>query len=177
MALYSTQSARLMSRQKKVFVSLAFVGLLVCLFAGAHALLFWLPADWGGIDESGEFTSLREYLSVLVALFGGLGLGQFIDKSVHRSFYLSEAYAQIEALRLIVEASTSEASLKGVIARFEHERAQLLKRLDDLPKSHECDQPLLWPDGQMSLVYGSMIALAHEQLARLQPLSEARPKT
>jgi hypothetical protein len=62
--LYSTALQVGPSWRARVFLALAAVGLLTCLFQGAHAMLFWLPSTWGHIDEHGEYEGKTTLLAV-----------------------------------------------------------------------------------------------------------------
>ncbi|HLA88898.1 MAG TPA: hypothetical protein VJL28_00520 [Gemmatimonadaceae bacterium] len=42
---------------------LAAIGVLVCLFQGAHALLWWMPGSWEVLGDDGQALSLRSVVS------------------------------------------------------------------------------------------------------------------
>jgi len=57
---------------RKIISILAAVGLLICLFSGINAMLFWFPEDWGTIGGEGEYVSYKLAIASVLVLFASL---------------------------------------------------------------------------------------------------------
>lgn len=68
-------------RKGKIFLSLAAIGFLLCMYQGAEAMLFWMPDSWGRFSE-GEYTTYRDLLAGLFAALGGGALILLIDEAI-----------------------------------------------------------------------------------------------
>lgn len=64
----------------KICNILAIICLLIVVFFGIKSILFWIPASIGGVDEDGNFTSIKDGLSTIIALFA-ISLIGIADKS------------------------------------------------------------------------------------------------
>lgn len=99
--LLSTSDADRMNWTSKVFLGLASIGFLVCMYQGAAAMLSWMPDSWGTIDEEGEFQTYRLAFSSLFASLGGVALLIFLDQATTERTTLRVLREQIEIERKI----------------------------------------------------------------------------
>lgn len=60
-------------------------GLIIFFSAGFEKALFFIPEDWGGIDEDGDWRSAKEGLSFIFALLTSVGLLIKSDKIFSKS--------------------------------------------------------------------------------------------
>ncbi|MDG4474827.1 hypothetical protein [Thiovibrio frasassiensis] len=103
--LYSTSHTSLLSWRQKVFLALAALAFLACMYKGAEAMLWWMPSTWGGVDEDGEYQTLRASMASLFAILGGLAFIQFIDAATHNKFFLRLASERAREFERILKAS------------------------------------------------------------------------
>lgn len=45
------------------------IGIGLFFYVGFERALFFIPADWGGVDEDGDFVSTRRYLAGLLSMY------------------------------------------------------------------------------------------------------------
>ena len=82
MLLLSTNDPTSLSWNGIVFLSLAAIGFLVCMYQGADAMLSWILGHWEFVSrETGERSSMRMYFAGTFALLGGVTLIQFLDEA------------------------------------------------------------------------------------------------
>ncbi|SRR6266536_1422268 len=58
-------------RFEKTYCYLGVIAFLFCIGAGSYHLLWWIPRNWGWLDEDGQWTDLRIFLGMVSALFVG----------------------------------------------------------------------------------------------------------
>ena len=104
--LLSTADSNRLNRLQRIFLGLASIGFLTCMYQGADALLSWMPDAWGGIDEDGEFQTYRSGLAATFAATGGIALICFIDEATKNRTSLLVLRQQIEDERRINEAES-----------------------------------------------------------------------
>ncbi|PZO79004.1 MAG: hypothetical protein DI626_11735, partial [Micavibrio aeruginosavorus] len=80
--------ASILSWPRKFFFVLAAIALLVCIYNGCHAMLFWLPDSLGGYDENGDWRTARTGLSSVLTFLIGCSFISFIDNSLKASLVL-----------------------------------------------------------------------------------------
>lgn len=66
----------------RIYLSLAALGFLACVYFGTYGLLWWMPSNWGSHNEDGDFMSVREYLSSASIFFLGFPLVGLIWKEM-----------------------------------------------------------------------------------------------
>jgi hypothetical protein len=66
----------------RIYLSLAALGFIACVYFGTYGLLWWMPSDWGRHNEDGDFSSVREYLSCASIFFLGFPLIGLIWKEM-----------------------------------------------------------------------------------------------
>lgn len=71
----------------KTYLSLAAIGILVCMYQGAEAMLFWMPDSWGQFNE-GEYLTYRSLLAGLFAAIGGLAIISLLDEAISNRILL-----------------------------------------------------------------------------------------
>lgn len=111
-----------MSWKQKTFLGLAALAFLFCMYAGAEALLGWLPSSWGHITDDGTFQSYRSAIAGLFAFLVGVPLVQILERAPRESFSLSllreaaaqerEVYAAVTSTRLVSLKSRFETKIK-----------------------------------------------------------------
>jgi hypothetical protein len=116
--LLSTDDARRMNWRNKLFLGLATIGFLVCMYQGATAMLAWMPDSWGQLDEDGEFQTFRSSLAAIFAGVGGLALIFFMDQATRDRTFLRVLRVQIEGERK-VHTARSLARLDALKSDFE----------------------------------------------------------
>jgi hypothetical protein len=99
------------------------IGLLVCVYRGAEALLWWIPGSWGWTNEDGSFEPLRSLAAGLFTLAGGLPLlGVFLaatEDSINRRMLeeqLAEMVRLIRASKPAIQRMKSEYEAKYAAA-------------------------------------------------------------
>ena len=121
--LHSTERAsNPLSFGAKAFFILSAVALIICLYGGADIMLFWLLSSLGGANEDGVFVRLQGILVWSFTIFGGMAFIEFIDKSVHRQFYLHNRENDINDLEKVIDASRSEEDLHKIIEANKYNR-------------------------------------------------------
>jgi hypothetical protein len=165
--LYLSDDYRHLSTNQKVFLGLAAIGFLICMFKGAETMLFWLPSEWGWPDEDGEFQSVRVLIASAFAMFGGIALAQFIDNSTHREFFLRDLRAECKELKRVVDASSSVAALDNLKKEYEEVIASLEKALDMRgPIATTTNRDRL-PEGQTILRYRTLLSIVQKQKSKI----------
>lgn len=170
--LYCTVDMRLMTRGRKVFLVLAAVGFLTCMYAGAYAMLYWIPSEWGSIDEDGTFTSARMFLAACFSFFGGLVLAGFIDKASHNRVFLRELQAERTELRDILQVSLSAQGLDSLELRYSDRIESLRSQLGNR-KGGSTFAAHAYPEGQAIQRYRELIALIELQRLKLRSIQRA----
>jgi hypothetical protein len=103
-----------MTSKEAIFPCLAFSGLLVCLFTGLKAMLFWIPDSWG----------LSDALGAMFAFMGCLWINSFIQRVIKEKIVLSILKVTIAGEREIY-AVTSLAQLKKLEADYDKRSKEL----------------------------------------------------
>lgn len=57
------------------------IGLTVFFAAGFERVLFFIPDRWGGLNESGDWQSTKEYVSNILAFLSSMGLLSVLEKA------------------------------------------------------------------------------------------------
>lgn len=94
--------------KSRAYLIAALIGYLGVVYCGFYGLLFWMPPNWGAVNEDGEFTALRYTVAGLFTLAALPATGLF------------ERYA-----RLLNEIPMWKQTLKGV--------EQMIDRVHNLP--------------------------------------------
>lgn len=166
--VYSSVDSRLLSASQKVFLGLAAIGFLTCMYQGAEAMLHWIPKDWGTIDEDGEYQTLQTTIASMFALFGGLTLVQFIDRAAHGVFFLRDLRSEGKELKRILDASTSSVDLGSLEEEYAKEISALEAKLDTRGELARATKRHLLPEGQTIQQYRELVALVQKQRARVR---------
>lgn len=61
-----------------IFIS-AILSVALVLFPGLSHLFFFLPANWGGLDESGEWVSMSDSIAGLLSIYSTYLVGIMYD--------------------------------------------------------------------------------------------------
>lgn len=81
--VYTTLNGRgKLTLTQKIYFIFALLGFLICIGGGVYCLLWFIPRSWGGVDEDGDFTSLRLYGSFFSAIFLGGALVSLVLETV-----------------------------------------------------------------------------------------------
>lgn len=115
---------------RTVVAGLAAIGVLVCMYQGAAALLFWLPDSWGHADEDGDFTPIKVTVAALFAMVAGGFLLEILGTTALNRVQLRSARLQLEGERKI-HAATTLAQLDALKSGFEEKLRELR---GDLPR-------------------------------------------
>jgi len=118
-----------LSMRQKLFLGFAALGLMVCIFNGAAAMLFWLPDSWGSIDEDGEFQTYRVGLALLFTM-GAVGWLGFLEKASYGADRLDMVSVEAKGLREILNANESQHELESLKLKFS-------SKLTDLESAHK----------------------------------------
>lgn len=92
----------------KTFLSLAAIGLLLCMYQGAEAMLFWMPDSWGRFSED-EHTTYRSLLAGFFATFSGYSLILLIEEAISNRVLLQINAMLLEGHSLTKEAKSPDA--------------------------------------------------------------------
>lgn len=170
LTLYYTLDASLLSWRSKLFLALAAIGFLICMYSGAATMLYWLPADWGGLDSEGEFQTDRSSLAATFAMFGGVALIVFIDKATHEKFFLRKRREHTDELNLIFDIVLTGRSFNAL-------RQKYLDRVGELKAGPISSDIVVGryshPDAQRLLMYHDLISLV-DSLQRMQSLAASQ---
>ena len=168
LTLYSTMDNRLLSLKQKMFVGLAMIGLIACMYSGAEALLFWMPSEWGNIDSEGEYQTARTTLATIFAIYAGFTLAAFLDKANHEKFYMAEALDKAKELEKILEASFDMSKLEKLKTEYVSISQSLRARAkESSPRANTFNSHLL-PEGRRAQIYVHLISLIENHQAKLR---------
>lgn len=167
LTLYLTFDHRLLSVKQKVFLIFSAIGLLVCLYQGASAMLFWLPDKWSRFDSDGGYQTIKASLSALFAMLVGLPLFGFIDEAARQAHFFKAIRERAEGLEKIVGASGRADKLDELAREFE-EKIKTLSAEDKtkrgLPKGLH---PHSSPEAHRISNYRQLLALANDQKSKI----------
>lgn len=135
----------------KAFLALAALGLLVCLYTGSEALLYWLPNSWGGIDEDGEFRTFRSALAGVFTIIIAGPLIYVLEEVPKESFSFALLRDEVKYEREI-HATVSPSQLDAL-------RSRLGAKIDELSKE--------FPEGREVPEGTRRQIVAYERLVRL----------
>jgi hypothetical protein len=93
-----------LSSMEGIFLGLAAIALLVCIYQGADTMLSWLPNNWGSNDEDGEFVTIRHSLAVLFTFVGGFSFLSYLTKAGPALISIKHANEEIKFNEDILEA-------------------------------------------------------------------------
>lgn len=113
--LLSTNSPEVPSLGGWTFLILVVIGVFVCMYTGADAMLSWVPEDWD-YDE----TSMRQFLAISFAFFGGISLIKFLDQATRDNTYNRINRDRRNWLDTIEETQSLE-ELRKLKKKFQHE--------------------------------------------------------
>lgn len=131
LTLYSTVRYFHIAWWKKLFLALAVIAFLVCMFKGSEALLWWFPRSWGVHDDDGEFTAMIYLLPTVFSIIGGLSFVNFINNATHEKIMLKNEKRRADELDNILELSDSLWKLKTLKDTFLNEASSLNKQFPD----------------------------------------------
>lgn len=172
--LYSSVDARLLTFPKKVFLALAAVGMLTCVFQGAEGMLWWIPASWGAHDEYGEFTSHRVQLAAVFTFLVGGALVIFIDRSAHKDFFLYNANLERRELKKIFEFYGALPSLELLLRNYSIEMNALEAQLSARGEVGHSALTFAFPEGQLLMLYRELEARVQYRVKELKSTSPTR---
>ncbi len=66
---------------KYTFLTGTVIALTIFFSGGFERLLFFIPNDWGNFDELGDWTSTKQYISIIAGFFLSLWVCDKIDKN------------------------------------------------------------------------------------------------
>ncbi|MGH9657943.1 MAG: hypothetical protein ACRD96_05325 [Bryobacteraceae bacterium] len=168
--LYSTALRVAPSWRSRIFLSLAAIGFVTCLFQGARAMLFWVPSTWGSVDENGQYQTLATILAALFA-FAGLFFIAFIDGATHEKVWLRVTREHLQGLSEILQASLDRRTLADLKEKYEKKAAELAADLGPLPAGRSDDDMVrhrMGPTGERIAVLQALADTAQKQHQRLE---------
>lgn len=162
LVVYSAEDKRLMSFGRTSVVALAAIGFLVCMYQGAHGMLWWMPSEWGSIDEDGEYSTARSFLASMFTFFGGIAFVSFVDKASRYPFAMRHLATEARELRRILDGSMSKLRLAELEKEFDETIAALDARSEEQAKLMGLDpyKRRLMPAAQTMYLYKELLALA-----------------
>jgi hypothetical protein len=83
---------------QKWYFLFAGLGFLICVGAGIYCLLWYVPHHWGSVDEDGEFTSFRYWISFWGAIFLGGGLASLVMETVKSRWMMQRRLEELDDL-------------------------------------------------------------------------------
>lgn len=96
---------------------LSMCGLAILIGFGVYAVLGWMPGNWGGYDEDGQWTTARVYTTVVVTLWLWIVGVDFLLK--HAALRRDEAIYRYTAQALREGIAEIGARRKAVVSRIE----------------------------------------------------------
>lgn len=161
-----TWNSRLLSVEQKTFLILAAIGLLICMYNGAEAMLFWMPNDWGSVDSEGEYQTLKASLAATFAIFGGGPLIQFISNATHEEFLLKEIREKAEGLERIVNAFINASVLEGLKEEYQKKIETLEAKTQKRGPIAKSFERHLLPEAQRIQNYKYLISIIESQKSK-----------
>lgn len=160
--LLATMSGGNLSWKEKAFLLAAGLAVLVCAYTGAKTMLFWVPSNWGGVDEDGNFQPLRDSLATMFALFGGFSLIKLLDAYSHDHFLLRLTRDRLRNERRVYEAKTlSELErLKDEFEAFCKPHRESAAR-----KGKPMYNTILFPEAYLLIEYDQLLQLIEQRKA------------
>lgn len=123
----------------KVFLTLATIGFFIFMYAGAEAVLFWMPDEWGRISD-GVWISTKSSMASLFAFFVGIPALRFVVRSTHQQFFLTRCRMWSSELEKIIDLSGRPAQMMILAEEYKNAAEELRKnRRESLIKSLSID--------------------------------------
>lgn len=170
--LFSTAYGVLPPWRWRFFLAFAAIGLLVCLFEGAHAMLSWLPGEWGSIDEHGEFVTIRTSLALLFAGGAGPFLIAFLDKATHEKVCLRLSLEKEEGLNEILKASLHRQTLTYLEEKYEQKADDLARSAHSGSAGRSYDHMRIGLTEERIVVLRELVSSAKRQRERLEQMGQ-----
>lgn len=107
---------------EKVFLIMAAIFVLAVLWKGANTTFFWIPKNWGGVDEFGDYFSFADSLSSIFSIIAAPFTIQLLVQSV---------LYRVELRNLVVEHKNLEVKVtelnKIIEWKVKYDDLELLK--------------------------------------------------
>lgn len=127
--LLSHMDRKLITWKHKAFFALAALGLFICLFAGAEAMLFWLPKRWGFVGDDGDFLPAKTASAIVFALVAGVTLVGILSNADEHKLEVRILRLTVHGYERISRATPIElARLKSEYSRRLDEAHEKAKR-------------------------------------------------
>jgi hypothetical protein len=98
---------------QKAFLIIAAIALMICIFQGVEAMLFWMPDEWGKVNEDGEYVTAKNTLAVLFITFGGLPFLKYLADAGPATIFAAHYEERFYTLEKIVDALLSADNIEG----------------------------------------------------------------
>ena len=104
--LYTLYDQIKMTWKHKIFFGLAAIGLLVCFFQGAEAMLFWIPKSWGFVDSDDSWMSYSTSFALGFAAMSTAFIG-FLESASSHDIIHARLDEENDGLRQIIDSAYS----------------------------------------------------------------------
>lgn len=150
---------------KKAAMACAVLGFLVCMYSGAESMLFWIPDEWGSLDEKGEWQTWRSSLSFLFAASGGVVLLQFIDRAQGKGLLLKQTHEKAQEMERIIAAIGSPERLEGLKQEYE----AIIEGIKHENPEADAFHGHLLPDGRRIMIFRELLRILDRVVHFRQP--------
>lgn len=154
--LYSTSLESLLSWKQKVFLAFAALAFLACMYKGAEFMLWWIPSDWGGLED-GEYKTLSSSLALLFTGFGGISFIYFIDKATHDKFSLRLAMENTMELERILSAAINTRELSKLRNEYKEKLSTITSEVSYVTNYMHALTVSRLPEGRRAQMYRELI--------------------
>lgn len=155
--LYSTSRGSLLSWKQKIFLVLAALAFLACMYKGAEFMLWWIPNDWGGLDEDGEYWTLSSSLAFSFMVYGGIAFIHFIDTATHDKFSLRFALEKTGELERILNAAINTRELPILRNEYKEKLAAITSEVTFTTNYMHALTVSQLPEGRRAQMYQELI--------------------
>ena len=167
-----------------LLIAFAALGIIVCVFQGVEAMLFWVPSEWGFSNEDSHFTSYRTHFAIVYAAFA-VGWVIFISKASYHLEMHDILLKEVDGQERIIEAIDDRFKLEALQNEFQKKITELTaKRTNSGRNPGRYDAvgsgpyPPAHPEDEEAIMYCRLRDTAETQLKRISDFDgkNIRPK-
>ena len=156
-----------------ILIVLAALGIIVCVFQGVEAMLFWVPSEWGFSNEDSNFTSYRTHFAIVYAAFAVGWVFWISNASYHQEMH-DILLKEVDGQGRIINAIDDRLKLEALQEEFQRKITELTAKRTDSgrkPGRYEAlgsgPYPPAHPEDEEKIMYWRLRDTAEAQLKRL----------
>jgi hypothetical protein len=167
-----------LSFTQKTFLAFFAIGLMVSIYTGINAMLFWIPDSIGSVDGDGDYRPLRTSLAGVFSIGVGMMLLAVLERGIKESFLLIENLDRVKLYEDIFVTSLDIDKVKSLKSKLENK----LKKLESAIKwKHELylktDNAPPYPERRIICMYKETINLLEKHQMELSQLKDEETDT